>query len=315
MTLKADLLDIGVYLLLFQDDDKNVLIEAGPANINQKNLAIKLRELSVKKIDYLILTHGHTDHVGGAKWIKEHYGASVIAHPDCVSFLFDPYYELKNYWEEYLRFFKYETRVKFKKDYWKTRGRDSCRVDKTVREGDTLNVGSLRFKIIETPGHIDGSISILEENTKILFLGDAIQGLGPCSSIVNTLPLYFDVNEYLKTLDKIMEINAKYFILAHPYKPLCNPILSRADVIKFIKVSKDFVKSFEASILEILLKEKEGITFINLGQKLSNKFGSDWPSVGLAPTIYSHIKRMVKRNKVKILGSMPKIIILKRNNI
>jgi len=308
-TLEVELGDIGAYLLLLQDE-ANVLIDAGPANNVERDLPKKLKDLSVKEIDYLILTHGHTDHIGGARWIKEHYGSTIIAHPDTVKFLVDPSYELNNYWLKYLKFFKDSIRDEFEKGYWKTRGRDSCEVDKTVREGEILNVGSLRFKFLETPGHIDGSLSIQEEKARILFVGDAIQGLGPCSSIIQAIPLYFNVKEYIESLEKITKSDVKRLISAHPYKPLCKPIQSKIEAKKLIEASVNFVKSFESSMLEMILREKRGVTFRDLGQKLSRKFGSEWPSIGLAPTIWSHIERMVERGRVEICESPHEILII-----
>lgn len=311
-TIKVRLSDIGIHLALFQDD-QTVLIDAGPADSVKIDLPKKLDELSVREVDYLILTHGHTDHVGGAKWIKDRYGATVIAHPDAVEFIADPEYELKNYWSRYLRFFADHFRLQFEEGYWKIRGRDSCEVDKKVREGDTLNIGSLRFKFLETPGHIVGSLSIQEESLGILCVGDAVQGLGPCSTTASYVPLYFDVRGYVKSLEKLSKVNVERLLCAHPYKPLCKPVQSRDEAKRFIESSLNFVRTFDSLILETISREGQGIAFTELGRRLSGKFNSEWPSIGLTVTLWSHIEWMLKRELVEVYETPSNILIASRN--
>ncbi|MGM9735439.1 MAG: MBL fold metallo-hydrolase [Candidatus Cryptobacteroides sp.] len=43
-----------------------------------------------------------------------------------------------------------------------------------IKEGDVVPVGSMRFEVIETPGHTPGGICLLERNEKILFSGDTL---------------------------------------------------------------------------------------------------------------------------------------------
>jgi glyoxylase-like metal-dependent hydrolase (beta-lactamase superfamily II) len=47
-------------------------------------------------------------------------------------------------------------------------------VERTVEDGEIIDLGGREFKVIHTPGHSAGSISFLEEETGILIAGDAI---------------------------------------------------------------------------------------------------------------------------------------------
>ncbi len=58
-------------------------------------------------------------------------------------------------------------------------------VDHPVREGDTVAVGHLRAKVIETPGHTAGHIVYWFEGQDVLFAGDTLFALG-CGRVLET---------------------------------------------------------------------------------------------------------------------------------
>ena len=89
---------------------------------------------------YILLTHGHFDHVMAVNGVREETGAAV-----CMS----------------------------AKDV----GRGDYRFDPPegsvmVREGDTLSVGGLTFQVMETPGHTPGGVCYLCQDA--IFCGDTL---------------------------------------------------------------------------------------------------------------------------------------------
>ena len=60
-------------------------------------------------------------------------------------------------------------------------------VDETVKEGDTVRVGSLSAQVIETPGHTKGHIVYFFDGEKLLFAGDTLFSIG-CGR-VNEAPM------------------------------------------------------------------------------------------------------------------------------
>ncbi len=62
-------------------------------------------------------------------------------------------------------------------------------VNETVSEGDTVKVGSLTAKVIETPGHTNGHISYWFEGEKAAFVGDTIFSIGCGRVIEGTYPM------------------------------------------------------------------------------------------------------------------------------
>ncbi len=102
----------------------------------------------------IMLTHGHFDHIFGVASLSSAFGGvlPVYMHPsESVT--------LEN--NEYLcRCFGLPVPAGFET------------VD--VVEGSVVEVGSLKFEVIETPGHTAGGVSYLERSERILFSGDTL---------------------------------------------------------------------------------------------------------------------------------------------
>jgi glyoxylase-like metal-dependent hydrolase (beta-lactamase superfamily II) len=102
-------------------------------------------------IDKIVITHGHADHIAALDEIRRHYGARVLIGEKDASMLGDPEANLSDYAGE--RF--------------ATSG-----ADQFLKEGDTVTAGQYTFKVLETPGHSPGSISLIGHG--VVFTGDAL---------------------------------------------------------------------------------------------------------------------------------------------
>jgi glyoxylase-like metal-dependent hydrolase (beta-lactamase superfamily II) len=105
-------------------------------------------------IKIIALTHGHIDHVGALKEVKEATGAGVVIHTDDVAILKD----------------------KFLSIFLGIRHKSPPPPDRLLNDGDTVSVGELSFKVIHTPGHTQGGICLLGEG--VLFSGDTLFNYG-----------------------------------------------------------------------------------------------------------------------------------------
>lgn len=111
-----------------------------------------LREKDLKA-KYIILTHGHIDHILYAGEIKNETGALLCLHEDELQLYSDPLingYDLFGFEIELLHF----------------------PPDQLLKDGDKLPLGDIELEIIHTPGHSPGGISILCD--KMLFTGDTL---------------------------------------------------------------------------------------------------------------------------------------------
>jgi hydroxyacylglutathione hydrolase len=97
----------------------------------------------------ILVTHHHHDHTGGIEELKETHRCRVVA-PDAEA---DGIPE----------------------------------VDETVREGNSVRVGSLTAQVLETPGHTAGHISYVFPADKLAFVGDTLFSIG-CGRVIEGNP-------------------------------------------------------------------------------------------------------------------------------
>ena len=99
----------------------------------------------------IINTHGHFDHVGANLEMKEATGAPLVIHKDDAPML---------------------DHVKQAAAAFGLAVDNSPEPDRMVADGDEIEVGNLCFRVIHTPGHSPGGMSLLCE--KALFVGDTL---------------------------------------------------------------------------------------------------------------------------------------------
>ena len=120
---------------------------AGAARIKAK-----LLELGVKPM-YILLTHGHFDHIGAAAELKQEYDIPVLAYEGEKQLLSDPQDNLSLPFE----------------------GEAVClSADRYLSDGEQLEVCGFKARVIHTPGHTKGSICYYFEDEGILFSGDTL---------------------------------------------------------------------------------------------------------------------------------------------
>jgi glyoxylase-like metal-dependent hydrolase (beta-lactamase superfamily II) len=101
----------------------------------------------------IIITHAHFDHVGACAEMKERTGAEVIIH------------EIEG------EFLPVQSRMAM---LFGMRVKNPPPADRTVREGDSIQVGSIEMKVLLTPGHSPGSICLSIEKEKTVMVGDLL---------------------------------------------------------------------------------------------------------------------------------------------
>jgi glyoxylase-like metal-dependent hydrolase (beta-lactamase superfamily II) len=103
------------------------------------------------KVKYIINTHGHFDHVSANGKMKAATGADILIHP-----LDAPMLE----------------KLSSNAAFFGVSVENSPPCDQTLEEGDTVSFGDITLKIIHTPGHTPGGISLYTNG--IVFVGDTL---------------------------------------------------------------------------------------------------------------------------------------------
>jgi glyoxylase-like metal-dependent hydrolase (beta-lactamase superfamily II) len=103
------------------------------------------------KVKYIINTHGHFDHVAANGKIKDATGADILIHPLDASMLGS---------------------LSTNAAIFGISVENSPPCDQTIEEGDTVSFGKITLKVLHTPGHTPGGISLYTDN--IVFVGDTL---------------------------------------------------------------------------------------------------------------------------------------------
>lgn len=140
--------------IFFIEADKPILIDAGTGWNNAGALKTIEEHIDPRVIDSIILTHRHIDHVGGAEELSRVCEAKLYASVDEATPL--------------------------RQGDTTTTGSTMFSIPlnkldvSTINYGDTLDLGNERLKILHTPGHTIGSISLYHKESESLFSGDTV---------------------------------------------------------------------------------------------------------------------------------------------
>ncbi len=140
------------YLVICEREAEAVVIDPGFDEAGGEDVFKEIRERNLR-VKYVINTHGHVDHISGNRKIKKETKARILVHYEDAEMLRDP---TKN-----LSWMLGSAVV-------------SPPPDVMLKDGDRIKVGSLEFRVIHTPGHTPGSISLYCSSEKIVFTGDTL---------------------------------------------------------------------------------------------------------------------------------------------
>ncbi len=142
---------MGINCYIIQDEETKETMVIDPGGSYDK--IEEMLNVVGAKVKYILLTHCHGDHIGAVSKVKENFGGKILIHRFDEDGLKNPSINLSSHIGI---------------------GDVSIEDDARLDDGDTLHVGNLEFKVIHTPGHTVGSISLYSEEEKMLFSGDTM---------------------------------------------------------------------------------------------------------------------------------------------
>lgn len=147
--LPSGALQVNTYLAVDEETNKGFIVDPGGYN---PALTKMVKDENID-IEYIILTHGHSDHICGVKEHLEDFpGARVVADKEEEPMLHD-------------------VRFNFSAEFGMPYTVDA---DIYVTDGDEINVGNINLKFFHTPGHSPGGMCIYAEKENVLFSGDTL---------------------------------------------------------------------------------------------------------------------------------------------
>ncbi|MDD3168399.1 MAG: MBL fold metallo-hydrolase [Eubacteriales bacterium] len=141
-------LSVNCYVAADETTKKTFMVDPGGHNVDMVNF-IKNNDLD---LEYIILTHGHGDHIGGVPDLRKEFPEAKL-----VACIYEK--ELLENADLNMSTMVYGYPVTFAADQF-------------VTEGETLQVGAMELRFLHTPGHTPGGMCIVTED--VVFSGDTL---------------------------------------------------------------------------------------------------------------------------------------------
>jgi glyoxylase-like metal-dependent hydrolase (beta-lactamase superfamily II) len=142
---------------VYRSHNRTILVDPGPT-VTIPLLKKALGELEIDRLDYILLTHIHIDHAGGTGLLISYYPeAKVVCHPKGIPHMINP----EKLWQGSLKVLG-----KIVESYGPITGIP----EKRISYPQTIETGSLKVEIYETPGHAAHHLNYLIDGH--LFLGE-----------------------------------------------------------------------------------------------------------------------------------------------
>ncbi|KPV62561.1 MAG: hydroxyacylglutathione hydrolase [Candidatus Bathyarchaeota archaeon BA1] len=149
--LTVGMLYTNCYIVGCAETGEALIIDPGLDKDAEAKMILKEVDQHNLRVKYIVNTHGHPDHTSGNGIIKKATDAPILIHEDDAIMLSAAGKSL-------VRLFGFHV--------------VSPQADRLLHNGDVIQVGRVRLKVVHTPGHSRGSISLLGEDT--VFTGDTL---------------------------------------------------------------------------------------------------------------------------------------------
>lgn len=133
------------YLIVDESTNKSALVDCPEFSERILNL------IGETELEYILLTHGHFDHIAGVEQTRKRYGAKVVISSDDSKMLLSSKENLSAYTGESV----YCTEA-----------------DIFVKDGAEIMLGNIKINVIATPGHTLGGVCYIAEDC--IFSGDTL---------------------------------------------------------------------------------------------------------------------------------------------
>jgi glyoxylase-like metal-dependent hydrolase (beta-lactamase superfamily II) len=184
----------------------NIVVDTSPAR-KWRMLKRRLAKLDVEKIDFLVLTHVHYDHVGNVLKVKEMFKAKIIVHQLEANLLSGAISQIPAGTNPITRFLVYS----FGNLASSIARFDGCQPDILVDTLFSFEEYGLNAYLLQTHGHTVGSMSLIVDN-ELAIVGDTMFGIFPRSIFP---PFANDVSAMIASWGKLLETNCNWFLPSH----------------------------------------------------------------------------------------------------
>src|ERR687889_1377527 len=191
--------------LILDEQNGNTLVDAGlPGQAEVIGAALAEASIGVRDLRRIIFTHQDLDHVGSGAALVRQSRATVLAHPADSPHIDGTLKPLKPSPE------MLEQRPQMREALERL---EPVRVDEHAEDGDRLDLAG-GTRVIFTPGHTPGHLSLYLEQPKVLIAGDALTAEGGRLNGPNP-PLTLDMDEAVQSVRKLADVDVETIVCYH----------------------------------------------------------------------------------------------------
>lgn len=139
---------VNCYVIYDENAKEAIVIDPG----DEPDLIVDFIKEKGLYVKYILCTHGHFDHIGAVKEIKEETDAKIALHEKEIE--------------------TYRNSSSIAREFFGMQIDPQPEPDILLKDGESIFIGNLQFRIIHTPGHSPGSISVYCNG--YLFTGDTL---------------------------------------------------------------------------------------------------------------------------------------------
>lgn len=287
-----------LYQHLIAGEEAWLWVDTGIADTPDEYLASYVeRQLPDRPRRHLVLiTHPDVDHFGGIARLREQFPSAVVmAHRLDVPLISDRPTLMS------ARYLMHAgdgiTPSPERQRELDARGGATSTVEIHLNGGEILDLGSAgRWEVLHLPGHSAGHLGVWEPGRRQAIIGDAVLGWGVPDLDGNLLgpPPYFDVRDYLRTVDHLDRLGIETLHTSH------YPLMSGAEIGAFLESCRSAVAAIAAALADTLDAYPHGATLSQLCQGVGAAIGrwpeGSWP--GLADPISGHLAQGIAEGRL-----------------
>ena len=198
----------GGEAFLLITEEKTAIVDSGFA-FTAKPMVKKMKaELGDRPLDYILLTHSHYDHISGSSLMKKTWPNAKIVSAEYAAKIFEKESAMKT-----IKKMNRAAALYFKKLPFFIDSLKYTHTDIAVKDGDIIDLGSVKLKVIEAPGHTKDSIAFYCEEEKLLVTCETMGALAGNDSIMPACLVSFKTT--MDFIDKVEKMRPQKMFYPH----------------------------------------------------------------------------------------------------